>query len=247
MNRVLMLIVLFVIPAIASAAVPPSMDLYQKLLTQYVKTEKHQGTTLNWVNYTALKKDAGFTQLVQQFAEYSPEQLKDKKERLAFYINAYNILAMKTVVDNWPVKSIKDVGSFLRPVWKKDAGIIGGKPVSLDEIENDVLRPMGEPRIHMAIVCASISCPDLRAEPYTAEKLDEQLDDQAKKFLSNPQKGLVIEGKKAKTSKIFDWFSEDFDKAYGSVRQFISQYSDLPEDIQLKPGGLSYNWSVNGE
>lgn len=246
MKRVLMFIALLVIPAIASA-VEPSMDLYQKLLTQYVKTEKHHGTTLNWVNYTALKKDAAFTQLVQQFADFPPEQLEGKKEKLAFYINAYNILAMKTVVDHWPVESIKDVGSFLRPVWKKEAGTIGGKTVSLDEIENEVLRPMGEPRIHVAIVCASISCPDLRAEPYTAEKLDEQLDDQARKFLSNPQKGLVIEGERARTSKIFDWFAEDFEKAYGSVRMFISQYSDLPEDIKLKTGGLPYNWSVNGE
>ena len=241
-----MLIALFVIRTIASAA-EPAMELYQKLLTQYVKAEQHHGTTLNWVDYTALKKDAAFTQLVQQFAEFSPEQLEGKQEQLAFYINAYNILAIKTVIDNWPVESIKDVGSFLKPVWKKDAGTIGGKNVSLDEIENEVLRPMGEPRIHLAIVCASVSCPDLRTEPYTAKKLNEQLDDQARKYLSNPQKGLIIEGKKARTSKIFDWFAEDFNKVYGSVRMFISRYSDLSEDIILKPGGLSYNWSVNGE
>ena len=245
MNRILMLIALFVIPAIASA-VEPAMDIYQKMLTQYVKTETHHGTTLNWVNYTALKEDTAFTQVVKQIAEFTPGQLEGKQEKLAFYINAYNILAIKTVVENWPLESIKDVGSFLKSVWKQEAGTIGGQPVSLDEIEHEVLRPMGDPRIHMAIVCASVSCPDLRTEPFTAEKIDEQLDDQARKFLSNPQKGLIVEGNKARTSKIFDWFAKDFDKAYGSVRMFIALYSNLSEDTKLARGGLPYNWSVNG-
>ncbi len=244
-NKVLMLSILLVLPAIVSAVEPP-MDSYQKLLMQYVKSEKHLGTTLSWVNYTELKKEPEFTRLVQQFAEFSPEQLQGKQEKLAFFINAYNILAIKTVVDNWPVESIKNVGSFLKPVWKKKVGTIGGKKISLSEIEHEVLRPMGDPRIHMAIVCASVSCPDLRIEPYTAEKLNEQLDDQSKRFLSNPQKGLIIEGKKARTSKLFDWFEKDFKKAYGSVKAFISRYSDLPADAELK-SNLTYNWSINGQ
>lgn len=241
-----MLIMLSVLPVIASAIEPP-MDLYQKILSQYVRTEIHDGITLNWVKYSDLKNDAEFTQLVNQFEEFSPGHLEGNQEQLAFYINAYNILALKTVIDHWPVKSIKDVGSFLKPVWKQEVGSIGGKQVSLDEIENEVLRPMGDPRIHMAIVCASVSCPDLRTEPYTAKNLNEQLDDQASKFLSNPQKGLNIEGNEAKTSKIFDWFADDFIKANGSIRDFITQFSDISEDIKLTRGGLPYNWSVNGE
>ena len=246
MNRILMLFVLIVTPVIAFAIEPP-MDLYQNILTRYVKPETHDGTILNWVNYSDLKKDADFAQLVKQIAEFSPDKLEGKQEQLAFYINAYNILALKTVVDNWPVKSIKNAGSFLKPVWKKDAGAIGGKQVSLDEIEHEILRPMGDPRIHMAIVCASVSCPDLRTEPYMAKNLNEQLDDQTSKFLSNPQKGLIIEDNKARTSKIFDWFADDFIKTNGSVRNFITQYSDISEDIKLTRGGLPYNWSVNGE
>jgi len=245
MNRVLIFIALLVIPAISSA-VEPSMDLYQKLLTHYVKQGSHHGTTLSWVNYTGLKKDPDFDKLVQQLAKFPPEQLQGKQEQLAFYINAYNILAMKTVVDHWPIESIKDVGSFLKSVWKKKAGTIGGKPISLDEIENEMLRPMGDPRIHVAIVCASISCPDLRTEPYTAKRLNVQLDDQARKFLSNPQKGLIIEGEKARTSKIFHWFAKDFKKSYGGARLFVTRYSELKEDTKLK-SDLPYNWSVNGE
>jgi uncharacterized protein DUF547 len=245
MNKILILFVLLIIPVISSAVEPP-VDLYQKLLKKYVTTAIHHDTSLSWVDYTGMKKDPEFNKLVQQFAEFSPDQLEGKQEQLAFYINTYNILAIKTVIDHWPVKSIKDVGSFLKSVWKKKAGTIGGKEVSLDEIENEILRPLGDPRIHMAIVCASVSCPNLRDEPYTAERIDEQLDDQAKSFLSNPQKGLFIDGNTARTSKIFNWFKKDFKKAYGNVNAFIAKYSDLPDDVKLK-ANLPYDWSVNGQ
>lgn len=245
MKKIFILFLLFFYSAFVFA-VEPSVDLYAQLLDKYVKAETHHETTLNWVNYSGLKQDPDFNKLVQAFSRFSPETLEGEKEKLAFYINAYNILAIKTIVDHWPVESIKDVGSFIRPVWKKEAGEIGGKKISLNEIEHKILRPMGEPRIHLAIVCASISCPDIRNEPYTAEKLDNQLDDQARKFLSNSQKGLLIEGNTARVSKIFDWFEDDFNKKFGSVSNFISKYSDLPKDVKLK-ANLPYNWSVNGE
>jgi len=79
------------------------------------------------------------------------------------------------VLNHWPVTSIKDIGSCVKPVWNKTAGSIGGKEMILGMIEHKILRSLNEPRIHMAIVCASISCPDLRTEAYRADKLDEQL------------------------------------------------------------------------
>ena len=142
------------------------------------------------------------------------------------------------------MESIKDVGSLFRPVWGKTAGIIGGKEVSLDDIENDIIRPMGEPRIHLAIVCASVSCPDLLTEPYMAEKLNSQLDGQARIFLHNDKKGLRIGKKTIHISKIFDWFEKDFTNA-GGVETFIRNYHpDLPDlDIDAD---IDYDWSVNG-
>lgn len=121
----------------------------------------------------------------QNIKQFPVKNLSSREKKLAFYINSYNILALKMVVDHWPLKSIKDIGSLFRPVWGKVAGTISGKLVSLDDIENDIIRPMGEPRIHLAIVCASVSCPDLRTEPYTAKKLDSQLDEQVRLFLNN--------------------------------------------------------------
>ena len=149
------------------------------------------------------------------------------------------------VLDHWPLESIKDAGSFFSPVWGKDAGVIGGKTVSLDDIENDIIRPMGEPRIHLAIVCASVSCPDLNRQPYTAAALNKQLDQQASIFLHNDKKGLYIAHDEIVVSKIFKWFRHDFDKA-GGVDVFIRGYRpDLPVDYAITPG-IAYNWSVNG-
>ncbi|MDP3839735.1 MAG: DUF547 domain-containing protein [Methylococcales bacterium] len=170
--------------------------------------------------------------------------MASKEEKLAFYINTYNILALKMVLDNLPVDSIKDVGNLLSPVWKKTAGVIAEKDVSLDAIENEVLRPMGEPRIHFAIVCASVSCPDLRTEPYTAEKLNAQLDDQVKSFLNNVKKGLNDDGKVIHVSKIFDWFEKDF-KTVGGIEAFIRQHhSGLSKEAAIETD-IDYDWSLN--
>ncbi|MGR9037784.1 MAG: DUF547 domain-containing protein, partial [Gammaproteobacteria bacterium] len=156
----------------------------------------------------------------------------------------YNILALKTVIDHWPVDSIKDAGSLLSPVWGKPAGSIDGKTVSLDDIENNILRPMGEPRIHFAIVCASVSCPDLRSTPYTASTLNAQLDEQVHEFLANADKGLRIGKTSIRVSKIFDWFEKDF-KTVGGVEAFIRRYrSDLPQ-LPFK-ADIDYDWDVNG-
>lgn len=104
---------------------------------------------------------------------------------------------------------------------------------------------MGEPRIHMAIVCASKSCPDLRVEPYAAAKLDVQLSAASKAYLDNPTKGLRVEKDAIRVSKIFDWFEEDFEPM-GGVEGFIYKYHpDLPTDLPIK-ANLPYDWSLNG-
>ena len=196
------------------------------------------------VDYQTLKENGKLEAAYQQLSSFPVKNLSNKDEKLAFYINAYNILALKTVIDHWPLDSIKDAGSLLSPVWGKPAGSIDGKTVSLDDIENKILRPMGEPRIHFAIVCASVSCPDLRNTPYTASKLNAQLDEQVQKFLTNADKGLRVGNKDIQISKIFDWFGKDFKPACG-VEAFIRRYrSDLPE-LPLKED-INYDWNVNG-
>jgi len=206
----------------------------------------HLPALCNPVLLATLKGEPAFPRLVEQIAAFPTDNLKSLDEKLAFYINAYNILAIKTVLDHWPLVSIKDVGNLLNPVWKRLAGVVGGKTFSLDKIENDILRKLGEPRIHMAIVCASKSCPDLLPEPYTAAKLNRQLDAASIGYLNNPTKGLRVEGQTVRVSKIFDWFGRDFERM-GGVEAFIRTHRpDLPPGLEIK-ADLPYDWTLNGE
>ena len=219
--------------------------------------KKHVGPTtianvrLAGVDYPAMKKDPAYSKLIADLKSFSPSTLKTQEERMSFWINVYNVMAVKMVVDHYPVDSIKDAGSLFESVWKKEVGVVGGKAVTLNDIEHETLRKMGDPRIHVAIVCASVSCPDLRNEAYTADKLDAQLDDQFKQFLENRGKGLQVDrGKKRVTlSKIFDWFEEDFEPK-GGVLSFISRYAPGKDRSLLKTGKvdvsyLDYNWDLN--
>lgn len=218
--------------------------LYDALLKDHVNSGVRHGTPLMTVDYLALQRDPRFAKVVAQLAQYDVLQLTNKEEKLAFYINAYNILAIKMVLDHWPVDSIKDIGSFFFPVWKKNVGKIGGKLVSLDEVEHEILRPLGDSRIHMAIVCASVSCPDLRNEAYRVGKLNTQLDAQSIKFLNNPIKGLILVGNEAKVSKIFDWFEKDF-AVDGGVISFLRKYRpEIAKNMTIK-ANLDYDWSLN--
>lgn len=229
---------------LSAAASEPDWSDYQKLLATHVHPGTKNGVALKVVDYPALKASGDLTRVAAQLAGFPPEKLANRQERLAYYINAYNILAMKMVVDYWPLKSIKDVGGLVSPVWKKPAGKLGGKTVTLDELEHGILRPMGEPRIHFAIVCASVSCPDMRTEPYAAHRLDSQLDEQVKLFLGNPSKGLRVEQGSIRASKIFDWFKSDFEQA-GGVESFIRRYRPgVPEKLPVK-SNIPYDWAVN--
>ena len=227
-----------------SQAKEPNWTNYGKLLTQHIKEGQHDNVDLMAVDYVGIKSDPLYGQVVEQIRNFDIKQLINNNEKLAFYINAYNVLAIKMVLDHWPVKSIKDAGSLFTSVWKKDVGKINHKTVTLNEVEHEILRKLGEPRIHMAIVCASVSCPDLRNEPYTADKLLQQLDEQTRKFLNNKGKGLRIKGETAKVSKIFGWFEEDFEQ-HGGIAEFIKSYrSDLPKNIKID-SSISYNWNLN--
>jgi len=221
------------------------------LLKKHVGPTTIAGVRLAGVDYPAIKKDPAYAKLVADLKSFSPAALKTPKEKMTFWINVYNIMAVKMVVDHYPVKSIKDAGSLFGSVWKKKVGVVGGKEVTLNDIEHEILRKMGDPRIHVAIVCASVSCPDLRNEAYTSDKLDAQLDDQMQRFLENRGKGLQVDRGKGRVtiSKIFDWFEDDF-KPKGGVLPFLSSYAPEKDRPLLKKGDvdvsyLNYNWDLN--
>lgn len=240
-SRYVLGMVLVFVTAYAHGAEPDWTD-YSAVL-EHIRPGNKNGVSLMLVDYKTIRDNGSLDRAYQALSAFPVTSLAGREEKLAFYINAYNILALKMVADHWPLKSIKDVGSWLSPVWKRPAGELGGKMVTLDEVEHEILRPMGEPRVHMAVVCASVSCPDLRNEPFAAARLDEQLNDQTAKFLNNAGKGLRVSKETIRVSKIFDWFEKDF-SGQGGVEAFVRRYRpDLP-DYRLK-ADIPYDWMVN--
>jgi len=228
-------------------------DAYAVLLSAHVRPSTVSGIRLALVDYRAVQADPRYAEALGALARAEPAALARESERLAFWINAYNLLAIKAVLDQYPTASIRDGGSLLRPIWKRKIGVVGGADYSLDEIEHGILRKtFTEPRVHFAIVCASLSCPDLRSAPYAAANLEAQLDEQAARFLANPTKGLELgaDGRTARVSAIFRWFAADF-AAGGGVAAFIR--AKAPPEVAgrlrlLTDSGLSYldyDWSLN--
>jgi hypothetical protein len=239
-----LLLPILLLPRLAIAS-EPDWSAYADLLEHYVAPGDKHGIAVNLVDYQGLSGEARFAEVVEDVRGFDVALLASREERLAFYINAYNILTIRLILDNWPVDSIKDIGNFLRGPWDRVVLENGDGRLTLDGIEKDILRPMGEPRIHFAINCASVSCPDLRREPYEAAILDRQLDDQARGFLANAGKGLVASGDRIRVSRIFDWYEDDFETPDG-VDGFIRRYRPELEFRRLK-ANLRYDWSLNGK
>jgi len=218
---------------------------YRQLLGDYAQKGEKNGLSANLFDFAAIKKDPRLVQLTFNIQNYPKPRLDTKSKNLAFYLNAYNILSIAKVAKHWPIKKLKSLGSMLKPVWTHNVGEVCGEQMTLRKLEHEILRKLGEPRIHFALNCSSMSCPDLRLEPYLAEVIDQQLDDQAKQFMSQKGKGMLIKSKgKVKLSSIFKWFAEDFD-VVGGVNKFIQPYlpkQGAPWEIV---GYLNYNWSVN--
>lgn len=205
------------------------------------------------VDYRGLAADPRWEALVADLEAARPSRLASRDEQLAFWINAYNVLAIRMVIRHYPLESIRDAGSFFRPVWKHEIARIEGEAITLDAIEHDILRPMGEPRIHAAIVCASTSCPSLARTPYTADGLDAELDATMRRWLADPRKGLRIDRAREEVtlSRIFDWFEQDFRGSGGAVR-FAARFAPEADREWLERNAdrvdvehFDYDWTLN--
>ncbi len=225
-------------------------ELYGRLLTEY--THEVSDVAGTRVDYRGLRASREWRQLVKSVRETSVEG-SDRDATLAFWINAYNIVAIDMVAGRYPLESIRDIGSFFQSVWDIDATEIEGVAYTLGEIEHEILRPLGDPRIHAAIVCASVSCPSLRREPYEAARIEAQLDDAVRTWLSDADKGLRVEPaeRRVKLSRIFDWFADDFGGPRGVI-DFATRYSppaarrwigENRSEVTIEY--FTYDWSLN--
>jgi hypothetical protein len=192
------------------------------------------------VNYKGFKNDkkklfAFFNQLDQLL----PKETDTKAYTLAYWINAYNAFTIDLILRHYPIKSIKDI----KNPWEQRYWKLGKKWYNLNEIEHEILRKMNEPRIHFAIVCASISCPKLQNEAFTTSGLEVQLSEATQEFLNDKTRNSISENH-LDLSKIFQWFTKDF-KQNGSLIDFLNQYSTIKISAKAKKSYKDYNWDLN--
>ena len=198
--------------------------LYATLLSRHL----HNGA----LDYSGFQKDeAVLDRYLDQLARVDSQSLP-ADEQFAFYANAYNAWTIKLILSRYPdIDSIKDLGSLFKSPWKIKLARIDGQSLTLDQIEHDILRKrFGDPRVHFAVNCASKGCPPLQAEPFTGNHLDEQLNRAARTFINDPNFNR-LEGDTLWVSKIFDWFSEDFED---DVSGYFIQFAEPPLKDRLE-------------
>ena len=232
---------------------------WNRVLKKYVTEEGR-------VDYGGLKAnrtefDGYIAQIAARSPESHPQDFPTREAHLAYWINAYNALTICGVVDNWPTRSVRDLG-FLFGFFRRDDYTVGGKKVSLNYIEHDVIRKQfSEPRIHFALVCASLGCPKLRREAYVPEWLEQQLEDGARYFINEPRNLQIDPGRNRVTlSKIFDWYSSDFEKYAKAanlsgtgqpildyVRRYANENNCRALDALKNPrvSYADYSWEIN--
>ena len=248
----------------AAAAFDPSYKAWDDLLKRHV-TYVQDGNASR-VDYAAFAKDrAALKAVLDDFQKVTRAEFRGwtKPQQQAFLMNAYNAFTIEKILRRYPdIKSIRDYGSVFGNPWKDKFFTLFGQPAYLDFIEHETLRKEGvydDPRVHVSVVCASIGCPMLRNEAFVADRLDAQMDDGMRRFLSDRTRNRYNpETKKLEVSKIFDWYGKDFEKGhkgFSSVKQALSRYADLladkPEDRAIvrdqkaEIAFLEYDWSLN--
>ena len=225
-------------------------QVWSEFLKKHIKTNS---SNLNLFQYGAVKKED--KKKLDRYVSYLSAITitnYNKTEQLAYWINLYNSLTIKVVLEHYPVKSIKDIklSGILKPgPWKKELISIESRKLSLDNIEHDILRPIWQDnRVHYAVNCASIGCPNLQNSAFTSKNSESLLKQGAKDYINHPR-GVYLNGKVLKVSSIYKWFKEDFGNSKDSLLKHLILYSNQPLKAKLQnfSGKIKYgyDWSLN--
>jgi hypothetical protein len=222
---------------------------WQRLLERYVSASPDGINRFGYARVTvadkaALKSYLGDMQRVKVTA------LSENEQR-AFWINLYNALTIDVVLDHYPVATIRDIGGglFVAGPWKKEYVTVEGRKLSLDNVEHDILRKTWrDPRVHYAVNCASISCPNLMAEAFTGAKLERMLNQGARDYVNHPRGARVDRGRLT-LSQIYSWYRRDFGSSDGEVIAHVAGFAEPKLKKQLADiktiAGYDYDWSLN--
>ncbi len=221
---------------------PVTHALWDTLLQEHVNDA-------GWVDYEGLLKDSvKMNKYLDLLSNHHPNDKNwTENERKAYWINAYNAFTVKLIMDYYPVASIKDIKNgipFVNTVWDIKFIEIEGQKYDLNNIEHGIIRPrFKDPRVHFAVNCASVSCPKLQNRAYTADKIDEQLDEAAREFLADESRNKLSKDK-VELSKLFTWYKGDFTENT-SVIGFINQYAPIKINENANITYLDYDWNLN--
>ena len=213
---------------------------YNALLQKYVDKKGN-------VDYKGLKTDESkLTAYLTYLAKTTPQKSWSDNKKKAFWINAYNAYTLKIILDHYPLKSIMKIKKKGKDAWSIPFAKVGGKNYTLNHIEHEILRKdFNDPRIHVGVNCASVSCPQLGNFAFTEANIESELERLMKLFINDSSRNKITE-KKIQISKIFDWFKGDFIKN-GSLIDYFNKYSTTKINKKAKIRYLEYNWSLNGK
>jgi hypothetical protein len=248
-----------VTPAAGQAMTQVDDAVYAALLDRYLKAGSDGVTRVDYAKWKASADDvASLGRYIAALAAEKPSGF-NREQAFAYWANLYNAITLQVILDNYPVDSIRDIrstGTGLFDVkawfgpWRTKLVTVEGRELSLDAIEHEIMRPtFKDPRVHYAVNCASIGCPNLKATPWRAETLEDDLEAGAKAFINSPR-GVVVKGDGALTvSSIFSWFKEDFGGTDDGVIAHLRKYAgpELAKKLEGNPriAGDQYDWSLN--
>ena len=247
---------MFFVLVASFAAATPDHGLFTDVLQDHVE----QGR----VDYAALAEYERFEKYLAQLATTDPDALPTDADRLALWLNAYNAYTLKLVADAYPIDSIHKLATggmiigwlIKRTAWDIRFAEVGGETYTLNEIEHDIIRPQfGDARIHFAVVCAAVSCPLLRSEAYEPTQLEEQLNEEGRRFLADSSRNTFdLVDRRARISKIFDWFEEDFGNNDAEVIRYLAPFAPVgvADDMARHADKWTisyqpYDWSLNDQ
>lgn len=227
-------------------------SLWEIILTKYLVTDHPSSITRFRYEAVATEDRQSLNSYLAQMQQIKVIQL-NRTEQKAFWINVYNALTVKVILDHYPVKSIMDVdispGFFSNGPWDAKLLVIEGENLSLNDIEHRILRPIfTDNRVHYALNCASLGCPNLQSKPFTAVNTEQLLDEGARSYINHARGAQVIDGK-VKVSSIYKWFQADFGGSEQKVIDHLLLYAqdDLAQTLGAYKGKFifDYNWNLN--
>ncbi len=253
-RRLLLALVFAIFSSVPARAADSDFDA---LLAKYVRPGTDGVPRVDYRGWRSATDDVGrLNGYIAELSRLTPSRIP-KPEAFAYWVNLYNAVTLKVVLDRYPVASIRDIKSdglldpkaYLGP-WRTKRVTVEGRSYSLDDIEHEVLRPVfKDPRVHYALNCASIGCPNLRARAWSVATLDSDLNAAARDFVNHPRGVRVQTGGELVVSSIYKWFAEDFGGDRRGIFAHLRKYADprLSEALGRSPeiAGDQYDWRLN--